>query len=47
MGEEAREDLCALVHAEALGGWPVADLVTGEVNPSFDALEHLDLEGCE
>jgi hypothetical protein len=47
MGEEVREDLGALGHAEVLRGWPLADLGAGEFEPSFDALEHLDLERCE
>ena len=47
MGEEACEDLCPLGHAELRGGWPVADLFAGKLDPPFDALEHLDLEGCE
>jgi len=25
----------------------MVDLVAGELDPSFDALEHLDLKGCE
>jgi hypothetical protein len=47
MGEEAREDLGTVRHTELFGGWPLGDFFAGEADPSFDALEHLDLKCCE
>ena len=47
MGEEACEDLSPLSHAEFLCSWPLGDFSAGEVDPSLDAFEHLDLECCE
>jgi len=45
LGEQACEGLGAWRHSEILGGWPFIDLVSRELDPPFDGLEHLDLEG--
>lgn len=47
MGDEVCEFMRAVGHAELFCCWPLVDLRTGELDPSFDALEHLDLECCE
>jgi hypothetical protein len=46
-GEEASEFLDTLRHADINGGWPLIDLTTGELDPSFHTLEHLNLKGRE
>ena len=47
LGEQACEGLGAWRHSEVLGGWPFIDLISSELDPAFDGLEHLDLEGGE
>ena len=47
LAEHAGELLSALRHTKAFGGRPLLDFGAGECDPTLDALEHLDLEGCE
>ncbi len=45
--EQAGELLGTLGHPEVLRGRPLINLGSGKGDPTFDALEHLDLECCE
>jgi hypothetical protein len=46
-GEKASDFLDTLRHPDIHGCWPLVDLSTGELDPSFHALEHLNLKGRE
>lgn len=45
--ETTREFFGSTGHAKVPGGGPGIDLISSEFDPSFDGLEHLDLEGGE